>query len=169
MIKGIMAVDEDFGIGMNDGKIPWHIKEDMWHFKKRTENSVVVMGRKTWDSIPEKFKPLPNRSNIILSKTMLNSDLPTHDCDHFVKICRDVCDVLSMFSTSHVDYYIMGGKQIYNCFSPYINHWVITFIKGNYNCEVSMDGDFLNNSFILDSLAYLTDNAVVVDLIKYLK
>ena len=62
------------GIG-KDGKLPWNIPEDMTHFKhitKPKENdkttfSIVVMGRKTWDSIPESFKPLPNRYNVILS------------------------------------------------------------------------------------------------------
>ena len=62
------------GIG-KDGKLPWNIPEDMTHFKhitKPKENdkttfSIVIMGRKTWDSIPEKFKPLPNRYNVILS------------------------------------------------------------------------------------------------------
>jgi dihydrofolate reductase / thymidylate synthase len=60
------------GIG-KDGKLPWHIPEDMEHFKyittpdNPTNYSIVIMGRKTWDSIPEKFKPLENRYNIILS------------------------------------------------------------------------------------------------------
>ena len=62
------------GIG-KDGKIPWNIPEDMTHFKHitkpknndKTTFSIVIMGRKTWDSIPEKFKPLPDRYNVILS------------------------------------------------------------------------------------------------------
>ena len=62
------------GIG-KDGKIPWNIPEDMSHFKHitkpktndKTTFSIVIMGRKTWDSIPEKFKPLPDRYNVILS------------------------------------------------------------------------------------------------------
>ena len=62
------------GIGKN-GTIPWHIPEDLEHFKditkpkdnKENEFSIVIMGRKTWESIPSKFKPLSNRYNIVLS------------------------------------------------------------------------------------------------------
>lgn len=58
MIKLIVAHDENRVIG-NEGKIPWNIPEDLKNFKKLTTGHVVVMGRKTWDSLPK--KPLPNR------------------------------------------------------------------------------------------------------------
>ena len=63
------------GIG-NDGSIPWNIPEDMKHFKNITTTkeeydtinfSIVIMGRKTWDSLPDNFKPLPNRYNVVLT------------------------------------------------------------------------------------------------------
>ena len=62
----IWAQDENGGIGQ-DGKLPWHISEDLKNFKALTLNSTIIMGRKTWDSLP--IKPLPNRKNIILSRT----------------------------------------------------------------------------------------------------
>tara|TARA_B100001094_G_C17974909_1_gene692291 strand:- start:61 stop:705 length:645 start_codon:yes stop_codon:yes gene_type:complete len=73
----IFACTKTGGIGKN-GKIPWKIKEDMKLFRKITTNTdggeqkknIVIMGRTTWESIPEKFRPLPNRINIILSTTM---------------------------------------------------------------------------------------------------
>ena len=63
----IWAQDKNGGIGKN-GKLPWHISEDLKNFKKITLNSTIIMGRKTWESLP--IKPLPNRENIVLSTTL---------------------------------------------------------------------------------------------------
>ena len=62
----IWAQDINGGIG-KDGKLPWHLSEDLKNFKKITSGYPVIMGRKTWDSLP--IKPLPNRRNIILSNS----------------------------------------------------------------------------------------------------
>lgn len=65
----VVAYDEEGGIG-KDGKLPWHVAEDMRFFKEVTSGGTVVMGRKTWESIPAKFRPLPGRRNIVLSSTL---------------------------------------------------------------------------------------------------
>ena len=62
----VVAVCKNMGIGM-DGGLPWKLSEDLKHFRRTTENGTVIMGRKTWDSIPEKYRPLKNRKNIVLS------------------------------------------------------------------------------------------------------
>jgi dihydrofolate reductase len=54
-------------IGAN-GTIPWHLPEDMAHFKQQTAGAPVVMGRKTWDSLPPRFRPLPGRQNIVVTR-----------------------------------------------------------------------------------------------------
>ena len=64
----IAAVDKNLAIGKN-GKIPWHIKEDLRHFKKNTLNTTIIMGRATFDSIG---KPLPDRKNIVMTKSPSN-------------------------------------------------------------------------------------------------
>ena len=51
-----------------DNKLPWHLPEDLAHFKKITTGQTVLMGRKTWDSLPSAFKPLPNRLNLVMTK-----------------------------------------------------------------------------------------------------
>jgi dihydrofolate reductase len=51
-----------------DGAIPWHVPEDMAHFRQVTGGSTVVMGRKTWDSLPPRFRPLPGRRNVVLTR-----------------------------------------------------------------------------------------------------
>ena len=65
MISAIVAVDENWGIGY-DGKLLEKIPEDLKHFKELTNNNVVVMGRKTWNSLPT--NPLPNRTNIVITR-----------------------------------------------------------------------------------------------------
>ena len=65
MISAIVAVDENWGIGSNNELLE-HIPEDLRRFKKLTDENTVVMGRKTWDSLP--VKPLPNRFNIVISR-----------------------------------------------------------------------------------------------------
>lgn len=54
-------------IGVNN-TIPWHLPEDMAHFKQQTAGAPVVMGRKTWDSLPPRFRPLPGRRNIVVTR-----------------------------------------------------------------------------------------------------
>ena len=64
MISAIVAVDENFGIGFN-GDLLEHIPEDLKRFKQLTTNKTIIMGRKTWESLPN--KPLPDRLNIVVT------------------------------------------------------------------------------------------------------
>ena len=66
-IKLIVAASENNVIGIKND-LPWHLPNDMLFFKKQTLNSVVIMGKKNYISIPEKFRPLKNRTNIILTR-----------------------------------------------------------------------------------------------------
>ena len=81
----IWAQDYDGGIGKN-GQLPWHIPEDLKNFKKITIDSTIIMGRKTWDSLP--FKPLPNRRNIVLSKNTINNVEVYHNIDECINILK---------------------------------------------------------------------------------
>ncbi len=63
----ILACANKGVIGM-DNQLPWHLPEDLAHFKKLTSAQTVLMGRKTWDSLPKAFKPLPNRLNLVLTR-----------------------------------------------------------------------------------------------------
>ena len=67
MLGLIWAQGNNRAIGAG-GKLPWHLPEDMALFKRVTMHGVVVMGRATWDSIPERFRPLPGRRNIVLTR-----------------------------------------------------------------------------------------------------
>ena len=65
---GLIWAQSRNGVIGRDGGMPWHLPEDLAHFKRTTLNSPVIMGRKTWDSIPPKFRPLPGRSNIVVTR-----------------------------------------------------------------------------------------------------
>jgi dihydrofolate reductase len=101
----IFACTKQNGIGV-DQDLPFRIKKDMKYFSTLTSmpNSAVIMGRKTWDSIPEKFRPLKNRLNIVLSRSMRQDN----DCILFndLKEALDHADGMNLW--------IMGGAQIYN-------------------------------------------------------
>ena len=112
----IWAQDYDGGIG-KEGQLPWKVSEDLKNFKKLTLNATVIMGRKTWDSLP--FKPLPNRRNIVLS----HSNIPnvevysnTQDCLH----------VLQKELTPKI--FVIGGASIYKLFFQYADYLHITFV-----------------------------------------
>ena len=65
----IWAQEKDGGIGINND-LPWHLSEDLKNFKKLTLSKPIIMGRKTWESLP--FKPLPKRRNVVLSSQSMN-------------------------------------------------------------------------------------------------
>ena len=67
MITIVAAVARNGCIG-KDGGLPWRIPEDMQRYRNITMGKVVVMGRKTWESIPERFRPLPGRTNVVLTR-----------------------------------------------------------------------------------------------------
>lgn len=65
---GLIWAQARHGVIGRDGSMPWHLPEDLAHFKRTTLSHPVIMGRKTWDSIPERFRPLPGRRNIVLTR-----------------------------------------------------------------------------------------------------
>lgn len=99
----IWAQNTDRAIGL-DGDMPWHIPEDLKHFNSITKGSTVVMGRATWLSLPEKFRPLPNRENFVLSR---NPDFIAEGA-----IVSDSLDsVIEATTTEWL--WVMGGQSVY--------------------------------------------------------
>ncbi|WP_194422258.1 dihydrofolate reductase [Microbacterium abyssi] len=65
---GLIWAEAAGGVIGAEGGMPWHVPEDLAHFKDITVTAPVVMGRKTWDSLPERFRPLPGRENIVITR-----------------------------------------------------------------------------------------------------
>lgn len=104
MLNIIVAYDKNMTIG-KDNKIPWHLKDDMIHFKNLTINKTIIMGRKTYESIG--FKPLPKRKNIVITR-----DKNFDPKNGKVKILNNIEDLRKYENTSE-DFFIIGGEQIY--------------------------------------------------------
>ncbi len=115
----IAAIAENNCIGKSGG-LPWYLPEDLAHFKKVTSGKTVLMGRKTWESLPEKFRPLPNRKNIVITR---QSDYP-------VPADVECYGTIDEALTSHKDETIMviGGAEIYKQTIDQANTLFITHI-----------------------------------------
>lgn len=126
----IVAMDKNRGIGKNND-LMWHLPNDMRFFKETTAHQIVVMGRKNYDSIPDKYRPLPNRKNIILTR---NSDFKAEGCDVFYALD----DALGAYANeSEKTIFIIGGGQIYTLAleEREVDEMFITHIDGDYDAD----------------------------------
>lgn len=113
------------GVIGRDGVMPWHLPEDMAHLKATTMGAPVIMGRKTWDSIPPKFRPLTGRQNIVVTRqadwtatgAQRASSLP-----HAVTFCADATEI-----------WVIGGAQIYAEAMPLAQRAVVTEIDREFD------------------------------------
>jgi dihydrofolate reductase len=121
---GIVARDLGYVIG-DHGEIPWYILEDMMMFKKLTQHNVVIMGRKTYDSIPG---PLPKRKNVVLSR---DAEFVSDGDKIVVRTLEEACAAASTTSVP----FIIGGEAIYKLFMPYCYKFYETVV------ETYVDGD----------------------------
>lgn len=111
MFDIVVAVCQKYGIGYL-GQLPWpHIKEDLKHFYKITtsgsETNAVIMGRKTWESLPDAVRPLSGRDNYVLTK---NEDF---ESSSQVRVFRDFNDAITHACATHDRVFVIGGAQIY--------------------------------------------------------
>lgn len=122
-----------------ENRLPWHLRTDLQMFKKRTQGHAVIMGRKTLDSIG---KPLPNRTNIVLSRTEINSDFGNVRWAKDPETALLLADVDSIFS-GNLEFFIIGGEQIYKIFERFINQVFLTQVFcGNINGDAKFETDF---------------------------
>lgn len=118
MITIVAAMDVNGVIGVK-GKLPWHLPQELAHFKAMTTGHTVVMGRKTFESIG---KPLPQRRNIVL--TTQSVTLPDVETLHSVE------EVFRL--SEHEDVMIIGGSEVYELFLPHADVMVLSVIDGVY-------------------------------------
>ncbi len=110
-------------IGKNNA-LPWHLPEDMAHFKKITLGWPVIMGRKTWDSLPPKFRPLPGRTNIVITR---QSGWQAEGA----KVAVSVEDAISLAGNIE-QVWVIGGAQIYAQAEPLADRIEVTEIAQDF-------------------------------------
>ncbi len=112
------------GVIGRDGQMPWYLPEDLAHFKRLTRGAPVVMGRKTWDSLPHRFKPLPERQNIVITRQPdwhENGVQRTSSLDGALQLCKSAATV-----------WVIGGAQIYAQALPLADVVEVTEIERDY-------------------------------------
>jgi dihydrofolate reductase len=125
MISIIVAVSEDWGIGKNN-ELLWHISEDLKRFKRLTSGNTVIMGKKTWESLPR--KPLPGRKNIVLTdnpKEAIENSVTAYSIDDALSKCRQDEEI-----------FIIGGGSVYRQFMPLADRLFITHVHKKASADV---------------------------------
>jgi dihydrofolate reductase len=125
MISIIVAVSEDLGIGKNN-ELLWHLPEDLKRFKRLTYGNTVIMGKKTWESLPR--KPLPGRKNVVIT------DIPGESFNDAVT-AYSIEDALSKCKKDE-EIFIMGGGSVYRQFMPLADKLYITHVHKKAPADV---------------------------------
>lgn len=121
----IVAVSENGVIG-KEGDIPWHFPEDLKHFKEKTIDHPVIMGSSTYRSLPEDFKPLPGRKNIVLTRSGI-------EADESVSIANSLDEAWNIAKKYDKKAFIIGGATIYEQTLDEADKLVLTQIHQEYD------------------------------------
>jgi dihydrofolate reductase len=126
----IVAMDLERGIGKNND-LMWHLPNDMKFFKETTQNQIVVMGRKNFESIPKRFRPLPNRENIVLTR---NTNFSAEGCKvfHTLNACIE-----QLSDVTNKKVFIIGGGEIYKLAldAGIVDEMYITHVNKTYGAD----------------------------------
>ena len=117
MISIIVAVSEDWGIG-KDNELLWHISEDLKRFKSLTFGNTIIMGKRTWESLPR--RPLPGRKNIVLTDKedeLIENSVTAYSIEDALGKCE-----------KNEEIFIIGGGSIYRQFMPVADRLYITHV-----------------------------------------
>lgn len=132
---GLVWAEARGGVIGTGGDMPWHLPEDGAHFRRTTAGAAVVMGRATWDSLPERFRPLPGRTNVVLSRA---PDLEL-DGARVARSLEEALDVAADVAPGRV--WVMGGGEVYRQALPLADLLVVTEI------DLDVEGDTLAPQF----------------------
>ena len=122
MISAIVAVDNNWGIGFN-GDLLEHIPEDLEYFKQLTTGNIIIMGRKTWESLPK--KPLPKRRNLVITSNPDNYN-NTNEVNFFT--LSQIKVSLLKDKDKNLNFFVIGGGQIYKELLPICDRVYVTKI-----------------------------------------
>ena len=153
----IAAVDINLAIG-KDGQIPWNIKEDLKFFKKNTENTAIIMGRATYDSIG---RPLPNRKNIVMTRSIEGREgvVEVNSSEEAIREARSYSERVN----------IIGGEYIYKEFLPVATKLLITEIELEVDSADTYFPAWDKNTWKEISRQTGSENGVNFSFVEYIK
>jgi dihydrofolate reductase len=136
MINAIVACDINNGIGKS-GALPWpHNAEDMKWFRDNTEGGIVVMGRKTWESIG--CRKLPRRKNLVITNSKIYGDYDMKYYGNMQKVLQNI-----QSDNPYANVWIIGGGEIYSQALPFCDRLYLTKFKDKYECDTFLDPEQL--------------------------
>lgn len=155
IVSLIVAMDKDGVIGV-DNHLPWHLPSDLKRFRKLTIGKAVVMGRKTWESLPERFRPLPHRHNIVMSRNAsyrvtgaTNEDKENRR----IEVCTTVRDVFDCVCRKRErELMVIGGGEIFREFRAYADRIYFTIVDVSVKSLASDDACLMPARTILFSI-----------------
>ncbi|HVV22504.1 MAG TPA: dihydrofolate reductase [Pseudonocardiaceae bacterium] len=116
---GLVWAQSVNGVIGRDGTLPWHLPEDLKHFRSLTAGAAVLMGRRTWESLPPRFRPLPGRRNVVLSSR------PQEGVETFGGLAAALAAVDG-------DVWVIGGAAVYRAALPFADRIVVTEIRESF-------------------------------------
>jgi dihydrofolate reductase len=146
-VAAIVAMDESRVIGVN-GSLPWRLPADMAHFRALTTGNVVVMGRKTWDSLPPAFRPLPGRTNVVVSRTPSQLNLP----DGVLRAASPEAGVATareVAAKTDASVWVIGGAELYRALLSLCDEVHLTVVAGKHEGDAwlpEFESDFVHIS-----------------------
>ena len=120
------------GVIGRDGQMPWHLPEDLAHFRRTTLGQPVIMGRKTWDSLPPRFRPLPGRLNIVITRQPDWHPEPASDDVRRASSLPEALALSEVHGGTGGTVWVMGGAQIYALAAPMAHQAVVTEIEADF-------------------------------------
>lgn len=121
MVLSLIWAQAAGGVIGHAGGIPWHLPEDLANFRRSTTGATVLMGRRTWDSLPERFRPLPDRRNVVLSRS------PTWRAPG-----AEVVPGIDAVLDAPDPVWVIGGADVYALALPYAGAAVVTEVDATY-------------------------------------
>ena len=156
MISIIAAIGKNNELGKNN-KLIWHIKEDMKYFREKTLGHKVIMGSRTWDSLPEK---LPQRENIVVTtREFEGPDLIAHGVD----------EIIEKYADSNEEVFVIGGGTLYMQFLPYAKNLYLTEVDNTDKKATTYFPEFDKSKYNREVLKKGSENGLDYAFVKYTK
>lgn len=164
MIQIIVAYDKNRVIG-NKGNLPWSIPSDLRHFKEITLGGVLIMGRKTYESIG---KPLENRFTIVISKT---KNFSFENCITVSSFSEALLNAKKIINEKKLkdDIFVCGGNQVYQEALPYVGRIIATEIDGVFEGDVFFPQISEKDFYVSDTSEIIQDGNISYKILTYKK